>query len=45
MIITKDSNTGYDLLKYFDNAQIKKGDVPEGIDILVIVGKADIIKE
>lgn len=44
-IITKDANTGYDLLKYFDNADIEKGSVPEGIDILVIVGKADIIKE
>ena len=44
-IVTKDANTGYDLLKYFDNATIEKGTVPEGIDILVIVGKADIITE
>ena len=44
-IITKNANTGYDLLKFFDNATIEKGQVPEGIDILIIVGKADIIKE
>ena len=44
-IITKDSNTGYDLLKYFDNATIEKGTVPEGVDILIIVGKADIVTE
>ena len=44
-IITREANTGYDLLKYFDNATIEKGEVPEGIDILIIVGKADIITE
>lgn len=44
-IITKDANTGYDLLKYFNNATIEKGQVPEGVDILIIVGKADIITE
>lgn len=44
-IITREANTGYDLLKYFDNAVIEKGEVPEGVDILVIVGKADIITE
>lgn len=44
-IITKDSNTGYDLLKYFNNATVEKGTVPEGVDILIIVGKADIVTD
>ncbi len=44
-IITREANTGYDLLKFFDNATIEKGEVPEGVDILIIVGKADIVTQ
>lgn len=45
LIITTKENTGYDLANYFRNASIscEPDKVPAGVDILIVVGKEDII--
>lgn len=44
-IISKDESVGLDLLKYFKNAKIEVGDVPDGYDILIVVGAEDNFDE
>ncbi len=45
LIITAKENKGYDLANYFKNAAIscEPDKVPAGVDILIVVGKQDII--
>ena len=40
-ILVREEGMGYDLLSYFNNASIETGELPEGIDIEIIVGAGD----
>ena len=40
-ILVREDETGYDLLSYFQNASIETAELPEGIDIEIILGTAD----
>ncbi len=40
-IVIKENGFGLDLLSYFSNAEIEVGEVPEGVDIMIILGSND----
>lgn len=40
-ILARSEGSGYDLLPYFQNASVETADLPEGIDIEIILGTAD----
>ena len=44
-IITSSETTGLDLVKYFKNAQVEVGTVPEGYNIVIVIGSEDKIEE
>lgn len=44
-IISKSESVGLDLLKYFKNATIEVGTVPEGYNLIIVVGSEDDFEE